>query len=148
MHQTKEQTMARLNVLALALGLVVAVGCLGCGGNSGNEPAGQAAADTINIDEPPAFLLYPGATLSGGYTLPGSDGHGAGWLLETDSTMAQVWDWYDTWFHELDWPEGSAVRSDESQLMVWTSEEEQETVTILLVPRGDATTISLTYVRK
>ena len=143
--------MARLTTWALVLflGFVVAVEvrCLKCGEGIAERVA-EEAVESVSIDQPPQFLLYPGATLSSGYSLPGSGGQDAGWLLETDSAMAQVWDWYDRRFHEMDWAEGSGIRSDENQLMVWTQPSHLQKRAGKTMDPGERDTYRADFVRR
>jgi hypothetical protein len=160
--------MARLTtaVLVLALGFVVAVevGCAKCSKDLAERVAEEAterivenrtgenvevdAGGTVDIADLPEFLRYPGMTATGKFSLSSSEGKGTVWSLESKDPLAKVGDWYRKSLEAQGWTKGAEMETGESLMLMWTTADEKETISVMLLTEDGKTTVSLTHAIK
>lgn len=151
--------MTKLATLAVVLGL--AVGFVGCGGNTAEQATEQAtekiaeamtgenvdidAAGTADIADLPEFLRYPGVVAKDKVSISTSEGKGTVWTLISADDRAKVGDWYRQAFAGAGWAKSGEMDSGESLMLIHQTADETQTVTIMLTTEDGKTNISLTH---
>ena len=148
-------------VLSLALGALVVLNtnCMKCGENIAEKIAEEAVeaagGGKVDIDargtdmtDLPEFLRYPGVKAVNRVSITTAEGKGTVWSLESSDQIGNIVDWYRAAIKTQGWKTGAEMETGESTMLMGASEDDEESVTILLVWEEAKTTISLTHAKK
>jgi len=152
--------------LVLVLGAVVAfsAGCMKCGSdlaeraaermteeiveNETGENVKVDAGSAVDLAGMPAFMRYPGAKGIGKFSISTDEGDGTVWTLETSDARAKVGEWYVGAFEGAGWKKAAEMEAGESLMLMWTTSDEKESATLMLLDEDAKTSISLTHAKK
>jgi hypothetical protein len=144
-------------VLVLGAAVVLDAGCAKCGEKAGEKAAermieaasgGKAKVDvgSVDISSLPANLRYPNAVAKAKWEVSTDEGKGINYTLETADPKAKVIEFYKGAL--AGWKQSMMSESPEATSLVFVSNDEKETVFILIGSDQGKTTINLTHTKK
>lgn len=150
--------------LALAMVVVADVNCTRCGQGISEKLAEKAMEGAVNkatggkanidlggnvdLSGLPALLRYPGATAKSRWSVSGEQGSGTVYAFETVDPPATVVNFYKQALSG--WKSSSVAETGETTILVYTSDNEKEFVTVNVTKDSDSnrTLLTLLYTKQ